>query len=112
DIGPYERVARMICDRRKRFQISRIGQLVNHQHLIFSVADQMPNDGRAYESGTSGDKEPLRHHRSSYLKGVTNSAKRPSARSFSDSAASAGATGQSIVSVGSFHTIPCSSSGA
>ena len=112
DVGAHEGVARIVRHGRERVEIARIGELVDDQHLMRRVADEVAHHRRADEAGAAGDEDTLRHHAPSYLNGDAKSAKRPSFWSLSDSTASLAATGQSIASVGSFQMRPLSLAGA
>src|SRR5262245_65274369 len=41
DIGEAEMIARMALDRGERSEIARVGQLIDHQHLVIGMADKM-----------------------------------------------------------------------
>ena len=114
DVGAHERIARVVGDRRERFQIAGIGELIDDEHAVGGRADDVAHHRRADETGAAGDeKSPLRTgHEPSYRNGETKSANKPSARSLSESTASAAATGQPMASVGSFQINPRSHSGA
>ena len=88
DVGAHEGVARIVRHGRERVEIARIGELVDHQHLMRRLADDVAHDRRADEARAAGDEEALSHHAPSYLKGDLKSAKRPSVLSLSDSTAS------------------------
>ena len=55
DIGAAEMIARMALHRGERGKIAGIGQLIDDQHLVISVADQMPDQRRADESRSARD---------------------------------------------------------
>ena len=65
DVGAHERVARIVRHGRERVEIARIGELVDHQHLMRRLADEVAHDRRADEAGAAGDENTLRHHRPS-----------------------------------------------
>ncbi len=83
-------IARIVRHRRERVEIARIGELVDDQHVMRRLADEVAHDRRADEAGAAGDEKALSHHAPSYLKGDLKSAKRPSVLSLSDSTASPG----------------------
>ena len=55
-----KRVARVVRHRRERVEIARIGQLVDDQHLMRRLADDVAHDRRADEAGAAGDQDALR----------------------------------------------------
>ena len=55
DIGPAEMIARMALHRSQRGEIAGIGQLVDDQHLVIGMADEMSDQRRPDESRPTGD---------------------------------------------------------
>ena len=55
DIGAAEAIARMALDRSQRGEIAGIGQLVDDQHLVIGVADEMPDQCRPDEARSTRD---------------------------------------------------------
>src|SRR5262245_46006394 len=41
DIGAAEMIPRMALDRSERSKIARVGQFIDHQHLVIGVSDKM-----------------------------------------------------------------------
>jgi hypothetical protein len=61
DVGLLEAVAPAVGYRVQGIEVARVGQLVDDQHLVRSVADQLAHDGRTDEAGPAGHKESLGH---------------------------------------------------
>ena len=59
DVRAHERVARIVRHRRERIQIARIGELVDHQHLMVGLADDVANHRGADEARAAGDQNAL-----------------------------------------------------
>ena len=55
DIGLDEFIAAVAGDSQQRLQVARVGQLVEVEHLMIGVIDQVTNQGRADETGAAGD---------------------------------------------------------
>ena len=54
-IAAIELIARMVFNRGNRKEISRIGELVEVEHVVSSLRDKAPNQRRSDESGSTGD---------------------------------------------------------
>src|SRR5471030_158902 len=59
NVGPNEAVAGVLCDRHKRLEIARIGELVDNEHIMRRFFDDMAYNRRADETSSAGDEEPL-----------------------------------------------------
>ena len=57
DVGPLEAVARIIGNAGKIVEVAGIGQLVEVEHLVLRVGDQVAHHGRADEAGAAGHDE-------------------------------------------------------
>ena len=55
DIAPNEPIALRRCDRLDRRQRAGIGQLVEIEHIVLAVFDQMPDQCGTDEPGPAGD---------------------------------------------------------
>ena len=55
DVDLFEGIAGMIRHRSQRFQVARVGQLVQVHDRIARVANDMAHQGRADESGSAGN---------------------------------------------------------
>ena len=55
DIGLYEFITAVGRNAGKRFQIAGIGEFVQVEHFVFSVLNQVADQGRADESSAAGD---------------------------------------------------------
>ncbi len=119
DVGAGERIARIGGDRRQRFKIAGVGQLVDDENAMPRLADDRADHGGADEAGAAGDENAFlfarrgRHcGRASKRKGETKSLNGPSLASLSDRMAAAGLTGHSMARSGSRQISPLSHSGA
>jgi len=57
DVQMDESVARILRHGRQGFQIAGVSQLVEVDDRVAAVADQVPDQGRADESGAAGDED-------------------------------------------------------
>src|SRR3954467_2646919 len=112
DVGAHEGVARIVRHWCERVEVARVGELVDHQHLVLGLANDSAYHRGADESRAAGHEDAFGHQWPSYLNGETKSAKRVSLRSLSDRTSSWDATGHVMASVGSFQISPLSLSGA
>ena len=55
DIGAAEAIARMTLHRSKRGEIAGIGQLVDDQHLVIGVTDEMSDQRRSDKARSTRD---------------------------------------------------------
>lgn len=74
DIGLDELVAGVGGDTRQRLQVACVGQLVEVEHLVFGVADQVANQRRSNKAGTAGNENAHMGRPSSLRHGVANGA--------------------------------------
>ena len=90
DVGLNERIARRAIDLRKRGEVGGVGELVDVDHRVLGVGDEMTTDGRADEAGAAGDQDS--HGRVSPTRnGVSISPSGGNAASRSDSVGTAAA---------------------
>ena len=61
DVGAHKGVALIVRHRRKRVEIARIGELVDHEHAVVALADGVAHHRRADEAGAAGDEKAPRH---------------------------------------------------
>ncbi|MNT65987.1 hypothetical protein D3C72_2040170 [compost metagenome] len=57
DIGLDELITRAVGHGGKRLEVAGIGQLVQIEHFVLGMAQQMANERRANEAGSAGDQE-------------------------------------------------------
>src|SRR5208283_1958184 len=99
--------ARIGCYERQRFKIAGVGQLVDDEHRMRRLCDDLADNSGADETGAAGHEDaprfayrviqgPIHGAFASKRKGVVKSRKNPSLASFSDKMAELGAIGQSI----------------
>ena len=55
DVGAAETKARMVLHRSERGEIAGIGQLVDDEHVVLGVADQMPHQRRSDKTRAAGN---------------------------------------------------------
>ncbi|MNN65112.1 hypothetical protein D3C81_1805920 [compost metagenome] len=55
DVGLHELIASVGGNAAQRLQIAGVGQLVQVEHFMFGVPDQMANQRRTDKAGTAGD---------------------------------------------------------
>ena len=60
DVDTLERVAVIPLHRCERLEITRVRELVDGDHVVAEVEDEVANDGGANESSTSGNEDPHR----------------------------------------------------
>ena len=56
DIGLDELIAAVGRDAGQRLQVAGVGQFVQVEHFVLGVLNQVADQGRADETGTTGDK--------------------------------------------------------
>ena len=101
-------VVRQVRDGSQALEITRIGELVDVEHIDAEFAGEMPDHGRPDEPGPSGDENAL-HREASVLNKGGSSESFGWRLSLSDRRAAPGSTGQSMPSAGSSQAIPASS---
>ncbi|MNI41086.1 hypothetical protein D3C76_1120450 [compost metagenome] len=57
NIGLNELVTSVVGNTGQRLEIAGIRQFVQVEHIMLSVLDQLANKGRAYETGSAGNKD-------------------------------------------------------
>ncbi|MNE06987.1 hypothetical protein D3C80_995920 [compost metagenome] len=57
NIGLNKLVASVVGNAGQRFEITGISQFVQVEHFMLSVLNQLANKGRAYETGSAGNKD-------------------------------------------------------
>src|SRR5262245_25171743 len=117
----------MALHRSKRGEVAGIGQIVENEHLVIALSDEMPDQRGSDEARSTRDHDPHKwilcdYTRSetvngasggpSYRNGLANSLSIGSRRSLSEAIMSASLNGHGIAMSGSFQQMPLSCAGA
>ena len=62
DIHLFKSKTRIPGDRRQRHQIPRVGQLINHHHVIAGCSDDFTHHRRTDKTGAAGDQNRSHRH--------------------------------------------------